>query len=132
MYSRYPNYRFAGGIKVPENYSGNAFDKSKESTVPLQSEEATESIENTATNDTAVASSDPESGVSYTEEDSVNVAGLNDKKFKLPSFNFGFGKLFSHGFGFEELLIIGLILLISQSDTDDDIILLLILLLFIK
>ena len=25
MYSRYPNYRFGGGIKIPENYSGNAF-----------------------------------------------------------------------------------------------------------
>ena len=38
---------------------------------------------------------------------------------------------FSHGLGFEELLIIGLILLISQSDTDDDVILLLALLLFV-
>ena len=25
MYSRYPNYRFSGGVKIPDNYSGNAF-----------------------------------------------------------------------------------------------------------
>ncbi len=42
----------------------------------------------------------------------------------------GFGKHGEGEFGFEEILIIGLILLLSQSDADNDILLLLALLLF--
>ncbi|NLW74570.1 MAG: hypothetical protein GX057_06765 [Clostridiales bacterium] len=42
----------------------------------------------------------------------------------------GFGKHGEGEFGFEELLLIGLILLLSQSDADNDILLLLALLLF--
>ena len=46
-------------------------------------------------------------------------------------FGFNVGKLFSGGIGVEELLIIGLILLIAQSENNEDIIVLLALLLFI-
>ena len=42
----------------------------------------------------------------------------------------GFSRRGEGEFGFEELLIIGLILLLSQSDADNDILLLLALLLF--
>ena len=123
MYSRYPNYRFGGGIKIPENYSGNAFsDPPAESTeqgmAEDSSQDTTEIVE-------APTLSAPD------ESESVNAALLHRKK-RLPfGFNFNFGRLFSGGFGFEEILLIAIILLVSQNDTGDDLILFLALLLFV-
>ncbi|MBO5416574.1 MAG: hypothetical protein J6A83_08110 [Clostridia bacterium] len=129
MYSRYPNYRFSGGVRVPDNYSGNAF---KPTPPEGESESATES-ESVAEAAVAesVAVSATESASTDSREDTAAVFKPEKGKVKFPSFNFNLGKIFSGGFGFEELLIIGLILLIAQNGTDDDIILLLALLLFI-
>ncbi len=125
MYSRYPNYRFANGVRVPDNYSGNAFiqtsrDNDEKEEIKQETEpEAEERV--------------PERGLieinAEAEPKTVPVA----KKIKLPEFNFGLGKIFSGKFGFEELLLIGLIFLVTQSENnDDDTILLLLLLLFIS
>ena len=124
MYSRYPNYRFSGGMRVPENYSGNAFKPSEEEVEEAPSEADAPSPPQTLSS----AKSFPEESSSA---ESAEVFKPSDKKFKLPGFNLNIGRLFSGGFGIEELLIIGIILLISKNNTDDDIILLLALLLFI-
>lgn len=124
MYSRYPNYRFSGGMRLPENYSGNAFKSSEE-----EPEEKILDADDHSSSDSVSADN------SLTEQteskDSAEVFKPSDKKFRLPGFNLNIGRIFSGGFGIEELLIIGIILLLSKNDTDDDIILLLALLLFI-
>lgn len=131
MYSRYPNYRFSGGVKIPDNYSGNAFkpsEKPEDELVPAEvsaQEEGTAS-ENENSSALSVAVTETEK-----EPESVQTEKHGGRGFAFPGFKFNIGKLFSGGIGFEELLIIGLILLISQNGTDDDIILLLALLLFI-
>ena len=118
MYSRYPNYRF-GGIKIPENYSGNAFSEPREPTVEQPEEQLTEapseSVEEIAPAPTASVSAD-----------------VGEHRRRLPlGFKFDIGSLFSRGFGFEELLLIAIILLVSQNDSGDELILFLALLLFI-
>ena len=120
MYSRYPNYRFSGAMRVPDNYSGNAFNASESSSINEERELPRE--EAPPIESVAEQPSEPET---------VEASKPIDKKFRLPAFNLDIGRLFSGKFGIEELLIIGLILLISKNDTDDDIILLLALLLFI-
>ena len=125
MYSRYPNYRFSGGMRLPENYSGNAFKPSEEES----EEKILDAEENNPSSDSTAAA---DSINEQTElKDSAEVFKPSDKKFRLPGFNLNIGRIFSGGFGIEELLIIGIILLLAKNDTDDDIILLLALLLFI-
>jgi hypothetical protein len=59
-------------------------------------------------------------------------AALLERKKRLPfGFNFNLGRIFSGGFGFEELLLIAIILLVSQNDSGDELILFLALLLFV-
>lgn len=117
MYSRYPNYRFSGGVRIPDNYSGNAFGASEDTPQELEEERGRE---------------EERAEVSAPlEAKSSEVFKAEKERTGFPSFGFKFGRLFSGGFGFEELLIIGLILLIAQGGADDDIILLLVLLLFI-
>ena len=117
MYSRYPNYRFSGGVRIPDNYSGNAFGAPDEP--PEEGERPEESV---------AVSEELEQSES---RESAEVVKACREKPRFPSFRFNLGSIFSGGFGFEELLIIGLILLIAQGGADDDIILLLALLLFI-
>lgn len=126
MYSRYPNYRFSGGVRVPENYSGNAFSASEDKEDKIIESDIPEEVSQTSAD--SVSEAIKEGG----EDESVESFKPVQKGFRLPGFKFDIGKIFSGGFGFEELLIIGLILLISQNGKgDDDIILLLALLLFI-
>ena len=122
MYSRYPNYRF-GGIKIPENYSGNAFSEATEKASEQGAyDDVPESIEE-ASEVTAKVAPEDEKSVS---------AALLDRKKRLPfGFNFNLGRIFSGGFGFEELLLIAIILLVSQNDSGDELILFLALLLFV-
>ena len=122
MYSRYPNYRFSGGVRIPENYSGNAFgtiEETDDRSVPEQREETPEAEEVSAKE------------VRADLRTSVEASETKRPRPRFPSFGFSTGRLFSGGIGFEELLIIGLILLIAQGGADDDIILLLALLLFV-
>lgn len=122
MYSRYPNYRF-GGIKIPENYSGNAFSEATEKAAEQGAyDDVPESVEE-ASEVTAKVAPEDEKSVS---------AALLDRKKRLPfGFNFNLGRIFSGGFGFEELLLIAIILLVSQNDSGDELILFLALLLFV-
>ena len=124
MYSRYPNYRFGGGIKIPENYSGNAF---SDPPSPIAEQGTAEDLPTPETTELEAV----QTAVSPDDAKSESAGVLHHKK-RLPfGFNFNLGRLFSGGFGFEEMLIIALILLVSQNDSGDDLILFLALLLFI-
>ena len=134
MYSRYPNYRFSGGLKVPENYSGNAFKAAEindEEPVIAQAEDIHSEVAVKQAADTPRSEGEIEKAEEIMAEGEPENSLPVGKRVKSPALKFNIGKLFSGGFGFEELLIIGLILLISQNETDDDIILLLVILLFV-
>ncbi len=123
MYARQgPQGRFPRNVRVPQNYSGNAFREEEpiavlEEAPPVNDTPSTQNLEESAP---ASASSEP-----------------IGKLFPSPGFQFSLGKLLGgkdRGLGIdtEELLIIGLILLLSQGEGSDDLILLLLLLLFIQ
>lgn len=122
MYSRYPNYRFSGGVKVPSNYSGNAF-KEKE-----------ELLSDAVTYDTSIAEKQTLSELHENITEETNCPSPSEKEKSsspLLPFRFNFSKLLPNGFGSEELILLGLIILLSSSEKSDDILLFLILLLFI-
>ena len=116
---------FGESIAVPENYSGSAFREPPLSagTVPSMDEEALD-VEDSSAEEKIEEAEAIEAGLSLGEK----------CEKKLSSFGSGFGFRFPRIFGeigFEELLIIGLIFLIAQSENNEDIIVLLALLLFI-
>ena len=131
MYSRYPSYRFSGGVRVPENYSGNAFNPAEEERKELIIEESApeQSAEQPTVESVAAPVDEAES--KDRQEESQEVFRPNKKGIRFPGFGFDIGRIFSGRFGFEELLLIALIFLISQNGTDDDIILMLAILLFV-
>ena len=134
MYARpSPDGRMPRNVRIPRNYSGNAFrQESEETSAPVETREEDSSLskplpsESTAPQPQERAAEPPPP----TEE-----AARAGKLFPSPGFKLDLGRLFGRerggGIGFEELLILGLILLVSQSDTHDDLAFLLLLLLFI-
>ena len=111
MYVRPPSYRYQAPMRVPENYSGNTFREEPDVAEP---ETEVETVEITS------------------EESAAKPALLSQKGFSLR-----LGSLFGRdrGIGTEELLILALILLLSDTGDGegfDDLILFLILLFFIK
>ena len=141
-YTRYDSYPQT--IKVPRNYSGNAFsdDFVRENT------DGREGDEIIARADTAESAPEEKAKKEEKREDIPTFQGevseesgkgaleecsASPKKRSLfgSGFSFDLGKLFG-GIGFEELLIVGIILLLAQNEGNEDIILLLILLFFIN
>ncbi len=122
MYARQgPQGRFPRNVRIPQNYSGNAFREEEPIAVLEESPPSDPSPSNQDSAEAPLVSADSEPV---------------GKLFPSPGFQFSLGKLFGKdrglGIGTEELLIIGLILLLSQGDGSDDLILLLLLLLFIQ
>lgn len=150
MYSRFSAKDTHSGVQIPEHYSGCAFSQADgrlekpfaKSTSPLlevarptptpmqatthelndppQEKPATPSITSNSTHEqkqTDQKEAQPTAAVSL---------------LKSPRLLGGLGSSFpfSHGIGFEELLILGLIFLLSQGETDSSTVLLLGLLLF--
>ena len=142
MYTRSPQGRFPRDMRVPKNYAGNAFrlptseqgradpifiDNTEDLSVTEEQKVSSEDIKIADTDGQTENKEADEKG----EVPKAKQAGL----FSFPKFDLGLGKLFSRGginIGFEELLILGLILLIASEGKGDDLILLLILLLFIQ
>ena len=123
MYNSRPRVRrFTSEIEVPENYSGNAFreEPERENAVEKPVFDGADSIEA----DNAVKETAP-----------VLSLGSDKKKGESASQKGGFGfdlsRFFGGGIGYEELLILGLILLVAQNEGNEDILLLLVLLLFV-
>ena len=119
MYSRQPMGRFPKGMRVPENYSGNAF--SPRSSAASDSQDTEDGAQDVEVSDIR---SETEARVSPSERSADS----------RPTFKFDLGRFFSgnRGFGMEEFLIIALILLLAQNDSGDDTLIFLILLLFIR
>ena len=128
MYARQPpDGRFPRTVRVPRNYSGSAFrDEGLLSETPVVNDE------NPISQSTSMASlSDLEENASLGEASTSSTGKL----VPSPGFRLDLSR-FLHkdkgGIGFEELLIIGLIFLLSQSETKDDLVFLLLLLLFVQ
>ena len=121
MYSRRSTDGFySRNINVPSNYSGNAFSYSQADEIstdtPNDQNDTEYKINSESENDTIVSESAEAIAMDKKEPEITKPHGL----FK------------GGGIGFEELLILGVILLISQNDSKDDLAFLLMLLLFIQ
>ena len=123
MYNSRPRVsRFTSEFEVPQNYSGNAF---REENIEELFEENSEQT---------VVPEQENFSEKATEASSDKVCEPQPKKkglFGGAGFGFDIGRIFSGGIGYEELLIIGLILLVAQCEDSQDILLLLVLLLFV-
>lgn len=133
MYARQPpDGRFPRNVRIPRNYSGNAFRQEEE--MPPPTVVAEESRE------TKLPPASPPPSPSEEEVKEApaepSAAASVGKLFPSPGFRLDLGRFLNRGrgggIGFEELLIIGLIFLLSQSETKDDLVFLLLLLLFIQ
>ena len=122
MYSK-ANYRDKNDIIIPENYRGNAFfgRMVDSDTVKASPEE----------NEQEAVSCEPEIREQETQEPSTNSASNSLLSSLLPPKVSKPSGILSN-IGLEEMLIVGVLVLLSQSDADDDILLLLFLLLFYK
>ncbi len=116
MYAK-ANHR-GEGIIIPDNYKGNAFFEENISPKEQISEDTD------AQHEKAIEVAKEEVLPPKTEQRSF-LSTLMPPKVSKPS-----GIL--NNIGLEELLIIGVLILLSQGDSDDDILLLLFLLLFYK
>ena len=128
MYYRSQGYRYPRDMRVPINYSGNAFLESKSNNEDKEPIElaASSAPQNDAEQETEHHESSP---------DLLTEAANNEAEASAPTSIFkGFGSnsLFGGRIGSEELLILALVFLLSDADIDSDIIWLLLLLLFIK
>ena len=134
MYARQPpDGRMPRTMRLPRNYSGNAFPREE---TAFTAEEATTPPPPAAP---TPPPSDPPSAASPSlseATDRAEEAVPTGKTASSPGFRLDPGKLFgkngAFGIGMEELLILGLIFLVSQSDRQDDLALLLLILLFIQ
>ncbi len=123
MYNSRPRVsRFTSEFELPRNYSGNAF---REAIAPPPAEVEEQKRE-------AVQEEDVASTAAKTVVEDVCMQP-EKKKGLLGGAGFGFdvGRLFSGGIGYEELLILGLILLVAQNEGNEDVLILLVLLLFV-
>lgn len=108
MYSRFPRHS-ERPIQIPEHYSGCAFSDSE-----------------------PIKSPPPPEPPPTTHNESHSEAPPPKPRDELPALFGNSLSLFGSGLHFEELLIIGLILLLSQTEQKSDVILWLALLLFCK
>lgn len=130
MYTR-PQGRFPREMRIPGNYSGNALRGYATDAEPSAKEEAA-----FPTAEGTPVSVPPLSAENATENDKKEKAESvvsADARRGLPfGFRFGAKGGLLGGIGFEELLLIGLILLLAEEGENDDLILLFVLLLFIQ
>lgn len=130
MYARQPpEGHFSRTVRVPRNYSGNAF-RNEESLKAPNVPDNIEGMPEVSAEAVPPVSDD----VVSNQEETAPSAPLG-KSMLSPGFRLDLGRFLHRdkgGFGFEELLIVGLIFLLSQSETKDDLVFLLLLLLFVQ
>ena len=139
MYSRFQN-REERPVQIPEHYSGCAFSATDGRTekAPLKSAPPLLEVAHPSPDPSHVQETPPRNDLptcvpqeSAHTEPSAHDAPVSSHKAPRLLGNLGLAFPFSHGVGFEELLLIGLILMISQEGKNDDLVWLLILLLLI-
>lgn len=125
MYSRYQNSK-GEPLQIPKHYSGCAF-------APIRQEERP-SLSTRHTVEAARPTPPPPLPPAPRKEESKNESKEAVRSSHTPHLSIleGMGKAFpfSHGIGSEELLLLGLILLLARNGQDSDMILWLALLLF--
>ena len=125
MYAK-PSYRANDDMIIPENYRGNAFRELPQEEPP--------SLNGITPTSEALDCDEDASGANEAcenaEKDEATPQGGLLASLLPPKVSRSNGIL--SNIGIEELLIIGVLILLSQSDADDDIMLLLFLLLFYK
>ena len=136
MYARQPpDGRIPRNVRIPRNYSGNAFRQEPELS-PLSPEDPQDAVADTLREASLPQETAPQESHADTPSSAASEDSPAGKLFPSPGFRLELGRLFGRdragGIGFEDLLIIGLILLVTQSDTRDDLAFLLLLLLFIQ
>lgn len=143
MYARpMPDGRFPKNMQLPRNYSGNAFRQEESSDLPREPSAHDESAEKTdgrerwaederKTEDNGRQAPTPNSPSGKSDEPLSAGRLFPSPGFRLDLSRF-LGREKGAGIGFEELLILGLILLVSGGERKDSLILLLFLLLFIE
>ncbi len=153
--AKYPSYRdysYSREFSLPENYSGSTFvphkeqaqkEESSSATVPeviYEAEPVAEADEEDAKDvfvqsgsDTPVGEGTEQREQTERKDESQQVSARTHGKDSKGGF-FDLGRLFGGNFnvGFEELLIIALILLLGKDAENEDIIILLAILLFIN
>ena len=128
MYYRSQGYRYPKNMRIPINYGGNAFSNTESATEDKENEEVSAPLADSQIRD-AQNTDYQESSPTFLEENTVN-----NSTSKAPASilkGFANNSLFGGRIGSEELLILALVFLLSDTD-DNDIIWLLLLLLFIK
>ena len=123
MYTK-SNFKTDSNIIIPENYSGNAFSGKSVADEYTNDLSKVDETPNEKSINEPSASGSPHQTQEKSEHHSVLTAFIPPKVSRPTG-------LFNN-IGLEELLIIGVLILLSQSDADDDILLLLFLLLFYK
>jgi hypothetical protein len=118
MYSK-ANYR-SDNIIIPDNYRGNAFPEPRDNASPPTDKEEKAPISQEALI--------PQNAVERDKAEHAHPTLISSLLPPKPTNSGGF----LSNIGVEEMLIAGIIFLLTQSDVDDDIILLLLLLLFYK
>lgn len=128
-YYRSQGYRYPRDMRIPINYSGSAFSE--------QDSNTNEILENEA--DRNEASVSPQSVTDTSDEiTETSVDDFSASPEEAPSaptsilHTLSSGSFLGGRIGSEELLILALVFLLSDTDADNDIIWLLLLLLFIK
>ena len=125
MYTRPPTQGGSRGMRIPRNYSGNAFAPTPQEPT-LAEEPAAEDLSPPLPASEEVQQSSAERDPPPSEN-AKPVSAL----FPSPSFRIKPTGLLER-FGSEELLILGLILLLSGSDSSNDLLLLLLVLLLVQ
>ena len=124
MYSK-ANFRSPKEIVIPENYRGNAFSEQTLNEELLEQTETKHLEVTTPENHVADLQQDEIQNSPQNSHQTSFLASLLPPRVSNPS-----GIL--NNIGLEEMLIVGILILLSQSGTDDDVLLLLFLLLFYK
>ncbi|MBE6589078.1 MAG: hypothetical protein E7643_02755 [Ruminococcaceae bacterium] len=142
MYSRYYGHRPAGEIKIPENYNGCAFPKEPTERAPsprylevakpsFQKEREAppvkEAEEKIPVPPPTVSPSAKETGEEHSESEKAPTDSPSLPTALLSPFSFlrgkGNSRSLASGLDFDQLLILGLILLLLNSEADTDLIL---------
>ena len=134
MYYRSQGYRYPRNLQIPVNYGGNAFSEKENSAEEesfTEKENDTEEAFAKKENEPSTVSDD----YGKSEESTKDTEEAEQKSEAAPTSLFQSltsKSLFGGRIGSEELLILALVFLLSDTDSDNDIIWLLLLLLFIK